>query len=148
MGKRDTATLEESGFISRLDLHNPGPMFRVRRAYSGITTTMLTMPPALFQETCRRLYLLETTMPNLQIPPDVEAAREDGWCLLMPGGASFAGTPVPLTMRDDDTREVQGSVVQVEARGADLWGLLVFAKAGESDETFAARCRVAREVKA
>ena len=104
---------------------------------------MLSLHPRAYKRLTELLRLgIDPFLPALSF--DLESIaddeRVDGWARLSADGGAHA-TAVdgrcPVNCRDGGV--VVASVIAAEARGGELWGLLVWRKDGETDDEWDAR---------
>lgn len=118
--------------------------FRMHRVRGNMARAVCALSQREFDRFVLEHQLGEERLPQLTMPPYFEAAKSDGWCLLAVGGAKFDVLDGPFNMRDDHTGQRRGEIAMLEGRHGNLWGLAIFCRHGEDEDTFAARVRMAR----
>ena len=108
---------------------------RSARVRAAMTIGLLLMPGHVFAS------FLAEILRAFQLPPEVEGQRIDGWCCIGRGHGRYASTAEPPCNLRDETGRVLGEVAMFQARGDDLWALVLWRVEGEDDETWAARVR-------
>lgn len=136
--------------------------FRSSRAHNSIRHTILTSHPVWLKRFVDAMALGRKPLPiqTITVEDVTPVDREGGWMCLTRGEALrgdgndsavnaetiAANMAYPLRVRDGDT--IIGYLVAGEARGEDLWGLVVPLHAGESesDADFQQRVRGAKQL--